>query len=250
MKHLNEINLIEWKARCELAALYRLVAFYKMTDLIDTHISYRLPHEPQHFLINRYGIPFDKMTASHLVKIDHEGNIIESYDQGKRVNKAGFVIHSAIHHACPEINCVIHTHTADGVAVSAQSHGLLPLSQHALKFYNRIGYHDYEGIALSLDEQKRLVEDLGQHRCMILRNHGLLSTGNTIPRAFHEIYFLERACQIQVKALSSTQLNYLAPEVCEHTAQQFDRDEAEQIILDAWHAALSLIEQQKDEYCL
>ncbi|MDC4272730.1 class II aldolase/adducin family protein [Acinetobacter baumannii] len=249
MNQMHTINSTEWAARCELAALYRLIAFYKMTDLIDTHISYRLPHEPNHFLINQYGIPFERMTASHLVKIDHDGNIVEVYDQGKRVNEAGFVIHSAIHRASPDINCVIHTHTADGVAVSAQKHGLLPLSQHALKFYKRIGYHNYEGIALSLDEQKRLVEDLGQHRCMILRNHGLLSTGNTIPRAFHEIYFLERACQIQVKALSSSQLNYVEPQVCEHTAQQFNREEAEQIILDAWHAALSLIEQQKVEYC-
>lgn len=245
----NQIKPAEWKARCELAALYRLIAYYRMTDLIDTHISLRLAHEPEHFLINRYGVAFDKMKASDLVKIDHDGNIVESYDQNKRVNAAGFVIHSAIHHARKDINCVIHTHTADGVAVSAQTHGLLPLSQHALKFYERIGYHSYEGIALSLDEQQRLVADLAEHRCMILRNHGLLATGDSIPRAFHEIYFLESACQIQIKALSSQSLNYPDVQVCQHTAAQFDREGIEQIVDDAWHAALSLIESQQAEYC-
>ncbi|WP_130804441.1 class II aldolase/adducin family protein [Acinetobacter ihumii] len=249
MNTLVKIDTVEWQARCDLAALYRLIAFYRMTDLIDTHISFRVPNEPNHFLINRYGIPFDKMKASDLVKIDHSGNIIESYDQHKHVNRAGFVIHSAIHHARQDVNCIIHTHTADGVAVSAQKHGLLPLSQHALKFYERIGYHDYEGIALSLDEQQRLVNDLAQHRCMILRNHGLLATGDSIPRAFHEIYFLERACQIQIKALSSHDLNYPDIQVCQHTAAQFDREGVEQIIGDAWQAALSLIESQQQEYC-
>lgn len=243
------VHLAEWDARCQLAALYRLVAYYKMTDLIDTHISLRLPHEPEHFLINHYGVAFDKMRASDLVKIDHEGNIVEDYDQTKKVNVAGFVIHSALHHARNNINCVIHTHTADGIAVSAQKHGLLPISQHALKFYNRLAYHNYEGIALSTEERERLVRDMGSHRAMILRNHGLLATGETIQRAFHEIYFLERACQAQVKALSSPDLYYPSSQICEHTAQQFDRPEVDVIINDAWHAALSLIEQQKQEYC-
>lgn len=245
----NKMNSIEWNARCQLAALYRLIAYYRMTDLIDTHISFRLPNEPSHFLINQYGIPFEKMTASNLVKIDHDGCIVEDYDQNKKVNAAGFVIHSAIHRARADVNCIIHTHTADGVAVSAQKNGLLPLSQHALKFYENIGYHDYEGIALSLDEQQRLVNDLSSHRCMILRNHGLLATGESIPRAFHEIYFLERACQIQVKAMMSSELNQPSLDVCRHTAAQFNREDVEQIIEDAWLAALSLIEHQQDEYC-
>ncbi|WP_171478521.1 class II aldolase/adducin family protein [Acinetobacter ihumii] len=243
------IKSVEWQARCQLAALYRLIAYYKMTDLIDTHISLRVPDEPNHFLINRYGVVFDRMCASDLVKIDHEGNIIEDYDQGKKVNLAGFIIHSAIHQAKPHLNCVIHTHTADGVAVSAQQDGLLPISQHALKFYRRLAYHTYEGIALSLEERERLVSDLGNHKAMILRNHGLLAAGESVAHAFHEIYFLERACQIQVKALSGQTLIYPDEALCEYTATQFEQDDAEGIIWDAWHAALSLIEQDKADFC-
>ena len=249
MKRPKHIHKSEWNARCQLAALYRLIAYYKMTDLIDTHISLRVPDEPNHFLINRYGVTFDQMTASDLVKIDHEGKIVADYDQGKMVNVAGFVIHSALHHASENIHCVIHTHTADGIAVSAQEKGLLPLSQHALKFYNNIAYHEYEGIAFSTEERERLVNDLGTHRCMILRNHGLLATGDSIARAFHEIYFLERACQIQIKAMSSTKLHYPNKVVCEYTLKQFESDAAEPIIHAAWNAALSLIKDQKKDYC-
>ncbi len=184
-----QVSANEWAARCQLAALYRLIAYYRMTDLIDTHISLRVPDEEGHFLINQYGIPFEKMTASHLVKIDYDGNIIDEHDQGKMVNVAGFVIHSAIHSARQDLHCVIHTHTADGIAVSAQKQGLLPISQHALKFYNKISYHDYEGVALLTEERERLVQDFGQNRVMILRNHGLLAAGDSVQRAFHEIYF-------------------------------------------------------------
>ena len=246
LKHV--VQPVEWEARCQLAAVYRLIAYYRMTDLIDTHISLRVPDEPNHFLINHYGVAFDKMRASDLVKIDHDGNIVEAYDQAKIVNVAGFVIHSALHHAREDINCVVHTHTADGIAVSAQKNGLLPISQHALKFYQRLAYHTYEGIALSTEERERLVADMGTHRCMILRNHGLLATGNTVQRAFHEIYFLERACQAQIKALSSPDLIYPSPEVCEHTAKQFDSPHAEPILNNAWNAALSLIADQKESY--
>lgn len=249
MKRPKYMQKSEWEARCQLAALYRLIAYFKMTDLIDTHISLRVPDESDHFLINRYGVTFDQMTASDLVKIDHQGNIVAKGDQGKMVNVAGFVIHSALHHANDQINCVIHTHTADGIAVSAQEKGLLPLSQHALKFYNNIAYHEYEGIAFSTEERERLVKDLGEHRCMILRNHGLLATGNSIARAFHEIYFLERACQIQIKAMSSSKLHYPSKEVSEYTVKQFESDAAEPIICAAWNAALSLNKDQKKDYC-
>lgn len=243
------VSANEWHARCQLAALYRLIAYYRMTDLIDTHISLRLEDEAEHFLINQYGVTFDKMTASDLVKIDHEGNIVSDDDRDKAVNVAGFVIHSALHAASPQINCVIHTHTADGIAVSAQKNGLLPISQHALKFYNQVSYHDYEGVALSTEERGRLVADMGQNRVMILRNHGLLATGDSIHRAFHEIYFLERACQAQIKALSGgVELNYPSQAVCQRTAEQFNSPMAEPIILNAWHAALSLIEDQRDDY--
>lgn len=253
MEKMNIKKLVstqEWQARCELAALYRLIAYYKMSDLIDTHISLRVPNEPEHFLINQYGIAFEKMTASDLVKINHQGAIVEQHDADKVVNVAGFVIHSALHTQHAHLNCVIHTHTADGIAVSAQQQGLLPISQHGLKFYGKIGYHDYEGVALSLDEQARLLADLGVHRVMILRNHGLLVAGESIQRAFHEIYFLEKACQIQIKALAGgSRLNLPDSRVCERTAKQFSSPAIEPIIVNAWHAALSLIEAQRAEYC-
>lgn len=258
MTNLNAIKSIkdvvsekEWDARCQLAALYRLIAHFRMTDLIDTHISLRVPGAHGHFLINQYGIPFEKMTASHLVKIDYAGHTVADYDQGKLVNTAGFVIHSAIHDARQDVHCVIHTHTADGIAVSAQKQGLLPLSQHALKFYKKVSYLEYEGVALLTEERERLVKDLGQNRVMILRNHGLLSTGDSVQRAFHEIYFLERACQAQIKAMvGGVELHLPSETVCQHTAQQFESEMIEMVMLKAWNAALSLIEHQRDDYCV
>lgn len=239
----------EWAARCELAALYRLIAYYRMTDLIDTHISLRVPGDSEHFLINRYGVAFDRMKASDLVRIDKCGNVQDLNFTDLAVNAAGFVIHSAIHQARDDMACVIHTHTAAGVAVSAQATGLLPISQHALKYYNRLAYHTYEGIALSADERERLVADLGTHRAMILRNHGLLTGGPTVKHAFHEIYMLERACQIQVQAMSGgSELIMPSEDVCLRTATQFQREDSEHIIAIAWDAALSLIEDQKVSY--
>jgi ribulose-5-phosphate 4-epimerase/fuculose-1-phosphate aldolase len=240
----------EWKIRCDLAALYRLVAHFRMTDLIYTHISARLPGPEHHFLINDYGVMFHEMRASDLVKIDLEGNIIETAGQSKQVNAAGFTIHSAIHMARPDILCVVHTHTAAGIAVSAQKHGLLPISQHALKFYGHLAYHDYEGIALDLDERERLVADLGEHRAMILRNHGLLVAGRTVPEAFDHIYFLERACQAQVAALSGGAEIVLPPEeVRQHTAGQFNRSEGTTAHYErAWNASLRLIENDRPDY--
>lgn len=239
----------EWQARCELAALYRLIAYYRMTDLIDTHITLRVPGTEGHFLINRYGVAFERMRASDLVLIDLEGRVVDSHFGG-RVNAAGFVIHSAIHEARPDLHCIIHTHTAAGMAVAAQRDGLLPLSQHALKFYGNLAYHTYEGIALSLEERERLVADLGSHKAMILRNHGLLAAGGSVAAAFHEIYFLERACQAQIQALSGgVALTLLSEAVCRHTAAQFARDGIDGIIELAWQAALSLIEAQRAEWC-
>lgn len=240
----------EWQARCDLAALYRLIAYYRMTDLIDTHITLRVPGPEGHFLINRYGVAFEKMRASDLVRIDLNGQVVEAdYNHGP-VNAAGFVIHSAIHAARPDLHCIIHTHTAAGMAVAAQRDGLLPLTQHALKFYGRLAYHTYEGIALSLDERERLVADLGRYKAMILRNHGLLVAGGSVAEAFHEIYFLERACQAQIQAMSAgVALNFPSEEVCRHTAEQFGRDGIDGIIDLAWRAALSLIEEQRMQWC-
>ncbi|MEE9947742.1 MAG: class II aldolase/adducin family protein [Pseudomonas asiatica] len=250
MSKPHNISDVEWQARCELAALYRMVAHFRMTDLIDTHITLRIPGPEHHFLINQYGVIFDRMRASDLVRIDQHGNVVDQANGERRVNAAGFVIHSAIHMARPDMHCVIHTHTAAGIAVSAQEHGLLPISQHALKFYGKLAYHQYEGIALSLDERERLIADLGTHKAMILRNHGLLAGGSSVAEAFHEIHFLERACQAQVQALAGgSKLIYPNEEVCRHTAAQFQRDESAQIISLSWSAALTLIEHQRESYC-
>ncbi|WP_080406071.1 MULTISPECIES: class II aldolase/adducin family protein [Burkholderia cepacia complex] len=243
----------EWAIRTDLAALYRLVAHFRMTDMIDTHISARLPGDTPTFLINRYGILFHEMRASDLVKIDAHGNVIDEraqHDPARfRVNAAGFTIHSAIHAARADLHFVVHTHTAAGIAVSAQEHGLLPISQHALKFYDKLAYHDYEGIALDLGERERLVRDLGPHNAMILRNHGLLAGGATAAGAFHEIYFLERACQAQVQAMAGGAKLVVPPlDVCRRTAAQFQRDESGEITDTAWRAALRLIDNPASDY--
>src|SRR6204780_2281430 len=239
----------EWQIRCDLAALYRLVAHHRWTDFVYTHISARLPGPDHHFLINQFGVLFHEMRASDLVKIDLHGNVVEEGAQSRRVNAAGFTIHSAVHMAREDLMCVVHTHTQAGIAVSAQKDGLLPLSQHACKFYGHIGYHGYEGIALDLDERERLVADLGRHKAMILRNHGLLVGGTSIPEAFLNIYMLERACAAQVDALSGgREIMLPPPEVCAHTSEQFKRHEHDEHYAMVWNAALSLIEDGKPDY--
>ena len=242
---------IEWRIRCDLAALYRLVAHHRWTDFIYTHISARLPGSDHHFLINKYGVNFHEMRASDLVRIDLDGNVVE--DSGKTtsdVNAAGFTIHSAIHMARPDLMCVVHTHSTAGIAVSAMKEGLLPLSQHAMKFHNRLAYHDYEGIALDLNERGRLTRDLGEHKAMILRNHGLLAGGTSIPEAFHQLYMLERACAAQVAALScGRELILPREEVCQHASDQFksfERDSAHYTML--WDAALRLLDKGETDH--
>ena len=167
----------EWQTRVDLAALYRLVALYGWDDLVFTHISARVPGEDNHFLLNPYGLLFEEIKASDLVKIDLDGNIVSETEHF--VNAAGFTIHSAVHGNGQHNHAVIHTHSNDGVAVSAQEHGLLPISQTAMVIRNECAYHDYEGIALNHDERERLLDDLGDKHCMILKNHGLLATGAT-----------------------------------------------------------------------
>jgi ribulose-5-phosphate 4-epimerase/fuculose-1-phosphate aldolase len=190
----------EWAVRVDLAAAYRLVSRYGWEDLVFTHISARVPGTEDHFLINPYGLFFDEITASSLVKIDQQGNKLE--DSPFPVNQAGFVIHSAIHAARHDAKCVLHTHTLNGVAVSTQRAGLLPISQHSLFTLNSLGYHDFEGPALDDDEKPRLAADLGDNRCLILRNHGLLTVGETVADAFLAMYYLEASCAIQVRAQS------------------------------------------------
>ena len=201
----------EWQARVELAALYRLVALHGWDDMIFTHLSARVPGPEQHFLINPYGMFFEEMTASALVKVDRDGRVVQETTYG--INPAGFTIHSAIHMARPDAHFVIHLHSDQGVAVAAQAEGLLPLSQHALAVLPFLAYHDYEGIALNLDERERLVRDLGDKTLMLLRNHGTLAVGATAAEAWLGLFFLERACRQQVMALSAGRAGVLiAPE--------------------------------------
>lgn len=191
----------EWHARTELAALYRLVALHGWDDLIFTHISARVPGPDHHFLINPYGLLFEEITASSLVKIDVDGKLAEERDD--EVNPAGFTIHSAVHMAREDAQYVMHLHTQHGIAVSAQDGGLLPVSQHALIAMPRLSYHDYEGIALDLDERERLVSDLGDVNLMILRNHGTMALGRSAAECWGGMYFLEKACAHQIGALSA-----------------------------------------------
>ena len=190
----------EKQTRIELAACYRLAAHYKMTDTIYTHISARVPNEPEHFLINPYGFMWEEITASSLVKIDVDGNKIDASPH--RVNPAGFTIHSAVHMGRHSAAWVMHTHTRSGFAVSCLEEGLLPLSQIALQYYSQVGYHDYEGIALDLDERGRIVDALGDNVALILRNHGLLTVGETAGQMFSNMFYLNRACEIQESTLS------------------------------------------------
>jgi ribulose-5-phosphate 4-epimerase/fuculose-1-phosphate aldolase len=192
----------EWEARVDLAACYRLVAQWDMTDMIANHISVRVPGEPTHFLINAYGLLYEEITASNLVKIDFDGNIVQKPDFDYGVNRAGFVIHAAVHRARHEVDCVIHTHTPAGMAVASIKSGLLPMTQTAMRF-TKVAYHDYEGVAVDLDEQARLVADLGDADLMVLRNHGLLVVGPTVPQAFSNIYRAELACKAQLLAMST-----------------------------------------------
>ena len=214
---------LEWETRVDLAACYRLVDLYGMCDLHLNHISARVPGKEEHFLINPFGMMYEEITASSLIKVDLDGKIIANANPQYTVNLPGYVIHSAIHGAREDAHCVLHTHTKAGCAVAAQKDGLLPVNQINMEFYGKVAYHDYEGIALDLDEQKRLVADLGDKPVMILRNHGLLTVGKTAQQAFLRMYYLEKACEIQLTAQAAGVAMVLpSKEVCEHAERQFN----------------------------
>jgi ribulose-5-phosphate 4-epimerase/fuculose-1-phosphate aldolase len=194
----DKVSEAEWKQRVDLAATYRLVAKYGWDDLVFTHISARVPGPEHHFLINAYGMTFDEITASSLVKVDLHGKIV--MDTPFNINPAGFVIHSAVHAAREDALCVLHTHSVNGVSVSAQKEGVLPISQQSIFVLSSLGYHNYEGVALRDEEKPRLVADLGQNNFLMLRNHGLLTVAEQIPDAFLFMYMFEAACMIQVRA--------------------------------------------------
>lgn len=209
-----KVSAEEWEARVDLAALYRLVALHGWDDMIYTHISARIPGPDHHFLINPYGMLFEEITASSLVKIDLDGNILQ--DTPYFINPAGFTIHSAVHTAREDAKYVMHLHSDQGVAVASQKEGLLPLSQHSLIVLPDLAYHDYEGIALNLDERERLVADIGTKNMMLLRNHGTLTVGESAADCWTRMFFLERACKQQVMALSAGRENVLfAPEAAQ-----------------------------------
>lgn len=238
----------EWQIRCDLAAAYQLAAIFRWTDLIYTHFSARLPGSDE-FLINPYGLMFDEITASNLVKIDHRGRVLDD-PLGLGYNEAGFVIHGCVHQARPEVRCVIHTHTRAGVAVSAMKCGLLPISQHAMRVQREVTYHDYEGIALDMDERGRLARDLGPNsKAMILRNHGLLTLGATVREAFELMYYLDCACQIQVDAMAGGMDNVLlmSEQAARTASEQFNRPNRPSEEKD-WPALLRLLERRGINY--
>jgi len=236
----------EWQVRIDLAACYRLCALKAWDDLIYTHISATVPGEAGRFLINPFGLRFDEITASNLVKIDLHGNIIGN--QASRVNVTGFAIHGAVHAARADAMCVMHLHNENGVAVGMQQAGLLPLSQHALRFYGQLGYHDYEGLALSPLEQTRLVERLGDYPAVLLRNHGTLVKGRTIAEAYVLMDTLDKACAFQLKAQAGGgPLNMPPPGVCAKTYQDLIGDGAPEGILE-WPALLRMLDVLSPSY--
>lgn len=197
----DRVSAAEWRLRVDLAACYRLVARLGMSDLIYNHITAKVPGQDGRFLINPFGMLYSEMTASCFYTLDHDGNVVDKPDTPFAVNQAGFVIHSAVHRARPDLHCVIHTHTRAGMAVSAMREGLLPLTQTAMRFYGAIGYHDYEVPTADISERERLARDLGGHNAIILRNHGLVACGPSVAEAFNLMYWLETACKVQVDAL-------------------------------------------------
>ncbi len=241
-----QVSATEWQQRVDLAAAFRLADHYRWTDQIYTHFTAKIPGTSQ-FLINPYGVLFDEVTASCLVTVDLDGKVILD-PTGMGINPAGFLIHSCVHRARPDFLCVLHTHTASGLAVAAQKRGLLNLTQHAMRFHNRIGYHDYEGIALEPAEQARLVRDLGGHKAMILRNHGLLAAGTTIRDAFEQLYYLERACEAQVRALGGgVEVIECDPEIAEKVARVLDRPGRSAYDTD-WPALLRWLDRTDASY--
>lgn len=213
------VSAEEWNTRVDLAACYRLVALYGMTDLVYNHITARVAGSEDHVLINPYGMLYDEITASSLIKINLAGETVLQPDHDYSVNAAGYVIHSAVHTSRHDAECVIHTHTRAGTAVSALADGLMPLSQTAMRFSGHLAYHEYEGPAFNRGERERLIADLGNKNAMILRNHGLLVCAPSIPQAFNLIYWLEQACKIQVDILSCNRpLHVPAKDVVEITA--------------------------------
>ncbi len=243
----HRVSAEEWQVRVDLAACYRLVAAFGWSDLVFTHITARVPGGDHEFLINPYGLSFDEVTASSLVKIDLHGHKLD--DSPFDVNPAGFTIHSAIHEARDDAHCVLHTHTVNGCAVAAQEAGVLPISQASIFVLNSLAYHDYEGVALNDDEKPRLVADFGDKTYLMLRNHGLLTVGRSIADAFLSMYNFESACAIQVRALAGgTPLRSIDGPIIENAMKQARQVTKGQYGALAWPALLRKLERSDPGY--
>jgi ribulose-5-phosphate 4-epimerase/fuculose-1-phosphate aldolase len=244
-----QVSDAEWALRTDLAACYRLVALFGWDDLIFTHISARVPGPEHHFLINPYGLLFSEITASSLIKVDLDGRKVA--DSPHEVNPAGFTIHSAVHAAREDAQCVLHVHSVNGVAVSAQAEGVLPLSQHSIFVLSSLAYHDYEGVALNEDEKPRLVRDLGAARFLMLRNHGLLTVGASVAEAFVAMYFFETTCMIQVRAQAGGgELIRLSPALVANAQEQFRQVTRGAGGTLAWPALLRRLDRENPGYDL
>ena len=243
------VSAEEWQLRVDLAACYRLVALHGWSDLVFTHISARVPGPEHHFLINPYGLMFDEITASSLIKVDQDCNkvITSPYP----VNPAGFVIHSAVHAARPDIQCVLHTHTRAGIAVSAQKNGVLPISQQSTFVLASLAYHDYEGVAFRDEEKPRLQADMGEANFLMLRNHGLLTVGKTIADAFLSMYTFENTCQIQIAAQSGgSELTQVNPKIVEGVGQALKVQTGGLGGAFVWPALIRKLDRVDDSYKL
>lgn len=242
-----QVSKEEWDTRVNLAACYRLMAEFGMVEMVANHISARVPGTDNEFLINPYGMLYEEMTASCMIRIDIDGKVLfnpTDYD----VNEAGYVIHSAIHAARHDVDCIIHTHTLAGMAVSAMKCGILPIAQSSMRFSD-IGYHDYEGVALRLEERERLVQNLGNREAMVLRNHGLLTVAPSIPECFNNMYRLERACQVQITTLScNTELQLPPNEVVKYSNEQMRSGNRRRYGLLEWPALLRKLDKTDTSY--
>ncbi len=242
-----QVSKEEWDTRVNLAACYRLMAEFGMVEMIANHISARVPGTENEFLINPYGMLYEEMSASCMIRIDIDGKVLfnpTEYD----VNQAGYVIHSAIHAARHDVDCIIHTHTLAGMAVSAMKCGILPIAQSSMRFSD-IAYHDYEGVALRLEERERLVRSLGNREAMVLRNHGLLTVAPSIPECFNNMYRLERACQVQVTALScNSELQFPPEEVVRYSNEQMRSGNRRRYGLLEWPTLLRKLDKVDTSY--
>ena len=246
-----KVSDAEWQTRIDLAACYRLVAHYGMSDMMANHITLRVPGEDNAFLTNPYGMMDEEMTASCLIKLDHDGHVLYKPDFGELnygLNKPGFILHSAVHKARPEVNCVIHTHTAAGMAVSSLACGLLPINQTSMRFL-KVSYHDYMGVVLDLAEQEVLVKDLGNTDAMVLRNHGLLTCGRSVGEAFNWMHRMELSCRAQLAAMAcNSPLQQVSAQVLEETFQNYQPNTRRPYGLMEWPALLRMLDRADPSY--